>query len=363
MIALPLALMYLRADIDNALQPIQPTRKKIPKVALIGIGLAVPFLTAYILYNFLSISQYPLIQANMILGTLVSYAIVREPSYHKDEKRPGVQRVMPVAALLLVFLICVVPVLADDCMSDPLNAQDCLRTGGYAEFIAGLFAALLGGLVNGPIVIQGITQGGGGDEGDDDQDQEDDDDEEKASLNLTYPAGFSPRVFTHGWIFGASATVGDKDASDQVQWSGSGSFSPAIGSRSHPSFSGPGPNQIILTLPTKKGQLKKSFMVEAVSPAGYAHVGSLAQCPADAHGCPACPHPVVGPIQTGSHTIFINGQPAARVGDTGVHAACCGPNTFTIATGDSTVLINGRPAAQIGQSITHHCGGTGTIIS
>jgi uncharacterized Zn-binding protein involved in type VI secretion len=119
----------------------------------------------------------------------------------------------------------------------------------------------------------------------------------------------------------------------------------------------------MLTLPTKKGQLRKSFMVEAVSPAGYAHVGSLAQCPADAHGCPACPHPVVGPIQTGSHTIFINGQPAARVGDTGVHTACCGPNTFTIATGDSTVLIGGRPAAKIGESITHHCGGTGTIIS
>lgn len=75
----------------------------------------------------------------------------------------------------------------------------------------------------------------------------------------------------------------------------------------------------------------------------------------------ACAHPTVGPITTGSPNVFVNGRPAARVGDIGVHAACCGPNTFKIISGDSQVLINGRPAAKIG-SQTNHCGGVGSIV-
>jgi uncharacterized Zn-binding protein involved in type VI secretion len=155
--------------------------------------------------------------------------------------------------------------------------------------------------------------------------------------------------------------VGENDISDNVKWSGTGSFEPDTGPVSHPSFTAPGPNVIILTVQTKKGVVTKRFSVDAVSPSSYAHVGSQAQCPADAHGCPACPHPVIGPIQTGSHMIYAGGFPAARVGDTGTHAACCGPNSFTIETGDASVLINGRPAARIGD-VTRHCGGMGRIV-
>lgn len=108
-------------------------------------------------------------------------------------------------------------------------------------------------------------------------------------------------------------------------------------------------------------QYSKTFSVNAVSPAGYAYIGMRASCPSDAHGCMACAHPTVGPITTGSPNVFVNGRPAARVGDIGVHAACCGPNTFKIISGDSQVLINGRPAAKIG-SQTNHCGGVGSIV-
>ncbi len=54
------------------------------------------------------------------------------------------------------------PVLADDCMSDPLNAQDCLRTDGYAEGMAGLIATILSILINGPIIAQTLLQGASG---------------------------------------------------------------------------------------------------------------------------------------------------------------------------------------------------------
>lgn len=180
-------------------------------------------------------------------------------------------------------------------------------------------------------------------------------------LSLTYPAGKSPKVFTSGWVFGARCIAGGEDISDKVEWSGNGVFNPKTGPRSRPLFNNEGLNQITLTVNFGGKLYVKSVNVTAVSPAGYAAVGSLAVVSSDAHGCPACPHTCVGPIQTGSPNVFVNGKPAARVGDRGVHAACCGPNSYEIAGGDPEVLINGRAAARIG-SMTRHCGGTGQVI-
>jgi uncharacterized Zn-binding protein involved in type VI secretion len=182
-----------------------------------------------------------------------------------------------------------------------------------------------------------------------------------ALVRLTYPAGRSPMVFTTGWLFGASCTLNGKDYSDQVKWSGSGSFSPDTGTRSRPSFNAEGANTITLTVKINDKDYSRTFNVNAVSPAGYACVGMLAQCPADAHGSPTDPMNVVGPITTGSSHVLVNGKPAARVGDRGVHAVCAGPNTFEIVGGDDSVLIDGKPAARIG-STTRHCGGMGKII-
>jgi uncharacterized Zn-binding protein involved in type VI secretion len=216
--------------------------------------------------------------------------------------------------------------------------------------LAGFLAAIFGGLGAGSTV-----------------DEEEQEDPDTLTLELTYPAGRSPNVFTTGWLFGARAILNqgkpnEEDVSDQVQWSGSGSFEPSQGSRSRPSFNSEGPNTIILKVDTKSQGAEKTINVNAVSPAGFAAVGDKAQCPADAHGCPACPHPVVGPIISGSPNVLINGRPAARLGDPGTHAACCGPNTFTITSCASRgVLIDGKPAAHLGDQTTH-CGGTGQII-
>ena len=90
-------------------------------------------------------------------------------------------------------------------------------------------------------------------------------------------------------------------------------------------------------------------------------VSDLAQVPADAHGCPACPHPAVGPAVSGSADVLTNGLPSLRVGDAGVHAACCGPNKWNAKTGSATVLINGRKAHRL-SDMTKHCGGIGQLI-
>lgn len=61
----------------------------------------------------------------------------------------------------------------------------------------------------------------------------------------------------------------------------------------------------------------------------------------------------------GSSNVFINGRPAARVGDSaGTHCNTQPPydcHSRSVAVGSSTVFINGRPAARVGDSLS--CGG------
>jgi uncharacterized Zn-binding protein involved in type VI secretion len=94
---------------------------------------------------------------------------------------------------------------------------------------------------------------------------------------------------------------------------------------------------------------------------GAARLGDKSQVQADAHGCPACPHPGIGPAIAGSPNVNINGRPAIRVGDPGIHAACCGPNTWTATKGSGTVMINNKPAHRMNDMDTH-CGGVGKMI-
>lgn len=83
--------------------------------------------------------------------------------------------------------------------------------------------------------------------------------------------------------------------------------------------------------------------------------------PADVHGCPACPHPAQGPALKGSPNVLVNGLPALRIGDSGIHVACCGPNTWNAVSGSGTVFINNIPSHRLGDSDLH-CGGMGTMI-
>lgn len=86
-----------------------------------------------------------------------------------------------------------------------------------------------------------------------------------------------------------------------------------------------------------------------------------AACPADKHGCPACPHPTFGPAVNGSTDVFINKLAAIRLDDPGIHMACCGPNQWQVAKGSPSVYVNGKPLARMGDK-TKHCGGDGAFI-
>src|SRR5262245_3228277 len=91
-------------------------------------------------------------------------------------------------------------------------------------------------------------------------------------------------------------------------------------------------------------------------------LGDKANGMSDAHGCPGCPHPsVIGPAILGSMNVIVNGRPALRLQDIGIHAPCCGMNMWTAVKGAPTVNINGKAAFRMGDR-TQHCGGTGQLI-
>lgn len=90
-------------------------------------------------------------------------------------------------------------------------------------------------------------------------------------------------------------------------------------------------------------------------------VGDQAFCPSDAHGCPACAHPVTGPAISGSPNVLVNGLAALRDGDPGIHAACCGPNQWKASGGAAHVFINRKQAYRQGDA-SDHCGGDGHLI-
>jgi uncharacterized Zn-binding protein involved in type VI secretion len=68
-----------------------------------------------------------------------------------------------------------------------------------------------------------------------------------------------------------------------------------------------------------------------------------------------CPYHGGGPVSTGATKVFVNGLPAARVGDQLV----CGTGVDTITEGSSTVNIEGKAAARKGDK-TDHCGALAT---
>ena len=166
MIGIPVILVWFRTDIDQMLKPLQPYREKVPKLLLIGIGIAFPFLTSFVLYS-IGIKEYMLIQANMLIGTLGAYAITRTPVFAAAGGGKSSSRPLPAGGFiaLIVAAVCaflVLPVRADDCTRDILNANDCLRTDGYAEVISGGFSSIVSILINGPTIIQTLIHVGPG---------------------------------------------------------------------------------------------------------------------------------------------------------------------------------------------------------
>ena len=80
MLLVPVLLAVLRKPIDRLLAPLIPLRQKMPRLLIVGVGVAAPYLMASFLYNNAGISNYPLIRWSVFLGPLLSYLIIRSPN-------------------------------------------------------------------------------------------------------------------------------------------------------------------------------------------------------------------------------------------------------------------------------------------
>lgn len=103
------------------------------------------------------------------------------------------------------------------------------------------------------------------------------------------------------------------------------------------------------------------LLLKETSMPGGARLGDKAKG-TDSHGCKVCTHTVFGPAVQGSSNVTINGKPAVRKGDGGIHMLCYRSNTWRATGGSSTVIVNGKPAFRLNDK-TQHCGGTGKSIS
>jgi uncharacterized Zn-binding protein involved in type VI secretion len=75
-----------------------------------------------------------------------------------------------------------------------------------------------------------------------------------------------------------------------------------------------------------------------------------------------CPHHnVIGPAISASSNVFINGSPALRVDDIGMHATCCGTNMWKITQASAQVFVNNSQVVRQGDP-TLHCGGIGKMV-
>ena len=152
MVGLPIAFIYLRRPIDKFLTRFS-FLQQIPSPLRIGLGLALPFLTAYLLF-WIGFSEYPLLRANVLLGTTLSYLIVRKPRLllsggNPPGFNPSLSSLMLFIAVVFLVLVLADPSLADCFLTDPFNFNDGLRTNGVAPILAGISTCTVSILVNG----------------------------------------------------------------------------------------------------------------------------------------------------------------------------------------------------------------------
>lgn len=79
MVSIPVGQTLFRGPIDRMLMPLQKYRERVPRLMLVGAGLVAPFVVSSILYTVFRISQYRFLRWSVLLGSMVSYMIVRTP--------------------------------------------------------------------------------------------------------------------------------------------------------------------------------------------------------------------------------------------------------------------------------------------
>lgn len=159
------AVVFLRKPLDMLLAPLQAFKQRIPRLVLIGVALALPYFLAHYFYS-QGTNNYPLMHKSIVWGTILPYVLLRIP----ENWRTGASKrhIQAAGTHTWIFLLIgtaisfgdAYPLLADDFTRDFTRLEDGLRTGGWAESIAGTAATAINVLVNGALVFQQPGKGG-----------------------------------------------------------------------------------------------------------------------------------------------------------------------------------------------------------
>jgi hypothetical protein len=152
------AVVFLRKPLDRLLTPLQKIKQRIPRLVVIGVALALPYLLAHFFYS-RGTTNYPLMHQSIVWGTILPYVLLRIP----ENWRPGAPRLIQAAGthswfflliMVAVYFGQVYPAFAHDFTRDFTRLEDGMRTPGWAESIAGTAATAINVLVNGALVFQ-----------------------------------------------------------------------------------------------------------------------------------------------------------------------------------------------------------------
>jgi hypothetical protein len=158
---LPVAIVLFRKPIDRLLSPLQKVKQHVPRLLLVGIGLALPYFVANYFYHH-GVSNYPLARKSIVWGTILSYLVMRIPETSGLGKGlgGGTGFRMPSCWIwLLWFAVVGCFILAEPAFADHFkqtgykDLEDGLRTEGWAQTIAGTGGTVINALVNGGLVF------------------------------------------------------------------------------------------------------------------------------------------------------------------------------------------------------------------
>jgi hypothetical protein len=79
MLVIPICLIAFRKPIDRLLHPLTAFKSKLPRMVLLGVGLATPVLVSNFFYHAGS-AEYGYMFRTYLFSTLLSYAVLRQPA-------------------------------------------------------------------------------------------------------------------------------------------------------------------------------------------------------------------------------------------------------------------------------------------
>jgi hypothetical protein len=121
------ALIYTRPISDPLLVPLGRMRGKLQPEYRVILGIAAPFIVSFLLATLLKVQGYALACLTLVIGGLLSYAIMRDPEQRSRD--PGVLSEAGVAAMLVMGISCIAPAMAGSMVTAPCPDELFCATG------------------------------------------------------------------------------------------------------------------------------------------------------------------------------------------------------------------------------------------